>query len=131
MDLSALSRKEIGDLGERLVADFLRRQGYSIEGRNIARRTGEIDVLAKKGGTLHFIEVKTLLCRELPEEGSSRDAYDPSANLHEAKVRRVARTSEWYVAEKGWEGDWQVDGALVWLRSRDGAAKIDHLPQIL
>ena len=61
----------------------------------------------------------------------ARDEYDPSLNLHEAKVRKVARTAEWYVAEKDWEGEWQVDGCLVWLRRHDGIAKVRYLPQIV
>ncbi len=131
MDMSALSRKQVGNMGEDFVADYLRKEGYRIVGRNIARKTGEIDVIASKAETLHFVEVKTILCRELPEEGKTRDEYDPSANLHAYKIKKVARTSEWYVAEKDWEGDWQVDGALVWVRTRDGAFKIEYLPQIL
>ena len=35
------------------------------------------------------------------------------------------------VAEKDWEGDWQVDGCLVWLRKRDGKALVRYLPQIV
>jgi len=46
-------------------------------------------------------------------------------------VRKVARTAEWYVMEKDWEGDWQVDGCLVWLRRRDGMARVRYLPQIV
>jgi hypothetical protein len=37
----------------------------------------------------------------------------------------------WFVANAGWEGDWQVDGMLVWLRGRDGRARMRYLPQIL
>jgi len=57
--------------------------------------------------------------------------YDPSLNLHQAKVRKVARTGEWYVLEKKWEGEWQVDGMLVWLRRRDSVARVSYLPQIV
>ncbi len=131
MNLDGASKKEIGDSGEKEVVRELERHGFKLVGRNIARKTGEIDVLMRKGDTLHFIEVKTLTCEELPDLEAVGDRYDPSANLHEAKIRKVARTAEWIVAEKDWEGEWQVDGALVWLRARDGAAKVLHLPQIV
>lgn len=130
MDLSSASRKDIGALGEKVAAEYLRRQGMKIVGRNVARKTGELDIIARKKDTLHFVEVKSILCREFPADDGA-DRYDPSANLHEAKLRRVARTSEWYVANIDWEGEWQVDGALVWLRERDGRAKVRYLPQIL
>lgn len=125
------SRKDTGNKGEEEVASYLKREGYCVLGRNIARKTGEIDVLARKGDTLHFVEVKTLRCGEFPEEGREEDRFDPSANLHEHKIRKVARTAEWYVAEIDWEGEWQVDGALVWIRERDEAVSIEYLPQIV
>jgi Holliday junction resolvase-like predicted endonuclease len=98
--------------------------------RNVMKKTVEIDLVARKGDTLHFVEVKTIKCREFPTSGP-RDEYDPSINIHEAKVRKVARTGEWYVMENDWEGDWQVDAALVWLRMRDGKARVRYLPQIV
>lgn len=131
MNLARKSRKDIGALGEKVAAEYLKRHGFSIIDRNVSRKTGELDVIAKKGGTLHFVEVKSLLRREFPDQHSSTDDYDPADNLHPQKIRRVARTAEWYVANIEWEGDWQVDGALVWLRERDGLARVEYLPQIL
>ncbi len=131
MDISTKTRKEIGAIGENVAAEYLKRHGFSIRDRNIARKTGELDVVAEKEGTLSFVEVKTILTDEFPDEKESGDDYDPSLNLHEAKIRKVARTGEWYVLETGWEGDWQVDGVLVWLRRRDGRALVRYLPQIV
>ncbi len=131
MDISSKTRKEVGDLGESVAVEYLRRHGFSIRDRNIARKTGELDVIAEKEGTLHFVEVKTILVNEFRDEKDVHDDYDPSLNLHEMKVRKVARTGEWYVLERGWEGEWQVDGCLVWLRRSDGIAKVRYLPQIV
>ncbi len=131
MDVRSLTRGEVGALGERIAEEYLKRHGFRIEGRNIARKTGELDRVATKDGTLYIIEVKTVVCREFPKEEEGSDTYDPSANLHAYKIHKVARTAEWYVAERDWEGDWQVDGVLVWLRERDGMARVQHLPQIL
>jgi putative endonuclease len=131
MDISTMTRKETGALGEKVAAEYLRRHGFLIVDRNIARKTGELDLIAEKQDTLHFVEVKTILTDEFPEEKSTDDEYDPSLNLHDAKIRKVARTGEWYVLEKKWEGEWQVDGCLVWLRRRDGLARVSYLPQIV
>lgn len=125
------SRKETGDRGEGETVTFLKKQGFRIVARNVAKKTGEIDVIAQKGNTLHFVEVKTVSCEEFPEEGREEDRFDPSANLHAYKIKKVARTAEWFVAEKDWEGDWQVDGALVWIRRRDGEVRVEYLPQIV
>jgi Holliday junction resolvase-like predicted endonuclease len=85
--------------------------------------------VAQKGSTIHIVEVKTLLCTEFPNAGT-KDWYDPADNLSIYKLRKVTRTAEWYLAQKGWEGEWQVDGALVWLRARDGVARVRYLPQV-
>lgn len=131
MDISSSTRKKVGALGEKVAAEYLRRHGFSTVDRNVTRKTGELDIIAQRENTLHFVEVKTILTDEFPQEKSTNDDYDPSLNLHEAKIRKVARTGEWYVLEKGWEGEWQVDGILVWLRRRDGMAHVSYLPQIV
>src|SRR3989338_4881146 len=132
MDISSFTRKEVGDLGESVVCEYLKRHGFKIRDRNIAKKTGELDIIAEKENTLHFVEVKTILAEEFPlAECKGEDVYDPSLNLHEAKIRKVARTGEWYVLEKKWEGEWQVDGMLVWLRRRGGMARGWFLPQFI
>ena len=118
-------------MGENVAAEYLKRHGFSIRDRNIARKTGELDIIAEKEDTLYFIEVKTILVDEFRDEKNTSDDYDPSMNLHEIKIRKVARTGEWYVLEHEWEGEWQVDGCLVWLRRSDGMAKVRYLPQIV
>ena len=132
MDISSYTRKEVGTLGENVACEYLRRHEFSIRDRNYVKKTGELDVIAEKENTLHFVEVKTVLAEEFPlAENKGEDVYDPSLNLHEAKVRKVGRTGEWYVLEKKWEGEWQVDGILIWLRRRDGMARVNYLPQIV
>ena len=137
MNISSLTPKGVGALGESVACEYLRRRGLSIRDRNFVRKTGELDIIAEKPAcagrenTLHFVEVKTILVYEFPSEKNTEDDYDPSLNLHEAKVRKVARTGEWYVLEKKWEGEWQVDGVLVWLRRRDGMARVSYLQQIV
>lgn len=126
-----MSRKEVGDYGENVAAAFLKRRGFRVIDRNVRRKTGEIDIIVRKGDTLHFVEVKSVLCKEFPVSAASGRIYDPSSNLHERKIRRVSRTGEWYAANQGWEGHLAVDGVLVWLRERDGVARVSYLPQIL
>ncbi len=130
MDLSSRNRKEIGALGESVAVEYLRRRGMQIIARNVTRKTGELDVIACEEDILHIVEVKTLVINEFPRMENGEDVYDPSVNLHAYKIRKVARTAEWYVLDSGWEGDWQVDGCLVWLRRRDGKAFVRFFPQI-
>lgn len=58
-------RKDIGDWGESLACDFLRRHAFEVVERNFFTTTGEIDIVAIKGGDYYFFEVKTRLDRHL------------------------------------------------------------------
>ena len=52
------SRRDLGDFGERLAAAHLEAKGYRIRERNFRTREGEIDIIAERGGTLVFVEVR-------------------------------------------------------------------------
>ena len=52
-------KKQTGNLGEDIAAEYLQRQGYIIEARNWRTNHFEIDIIASKEQLLHFIEVKT------------------------------------------------------------------------
>ena len=52
-------RRATGVNGEEEAARFLARCGYAILDRNVRTRNGEIDLVAKEGKTLVFVEVKT------------------------------------------------------------------------
>jgi len=55
-----MDNRAYGALGEEAAAAYLVRQGYKIIARNFrAGRMGEIDIIAKDGDTLCFIEVKS------------------------------------------------------------------------
>ena len=53
-----MNRRELGTRYEELAARFLEDKGYHILDRNFRCRTGEIDIIARCGGTLVFAEVK-------------------------------------------------------------------------
>lgn len=53
------NRRALGQLGEDLAAEHLRRLGFVIVDRNVRTRHGEIDAIAFDGRTLAFVEVKT------------------------------------------------------------------------
>ena len=59
-----LGKSELGDLGESLVAGWLRSQGWHLQARQWHCTYGELDLVVSKGpanhcGTLAFVEVKT------------------------------------------------------------------------
>ena len=76
--------KEIGRMGEDLVADFLRSKGYVILRRNYYSRYGEIDIIAESPETLLFVEVKTRRENSLVSPADAVDYY---------KERKIANTA--------------------------------------
>ncbi len=64
----------VGQWGERLAIDFLKKEGFSIVGCNVRQnRHDEIDIIAQKGELLVFVEVKT---RKAEEYGRPAMAVD-------------------------------------------------------
>jgi len=68
-----------GDWAEELACRYLRKQGYLIVARNWRWRGGEVDIIAKDGNTLVFVEVKS---RRSTEHGSPEEAVDARKRVH-------------------------------------------------
>src|SRR6195256_4990930 len=49
----------LGKIGEDLACQELERRGYAIVARRYRRRGGELDIIARDGTTMVFVEVKT------------------------------------------------------------------------
>ena len=81
----ALSRHtELGRAGEHIAARFLKKIGYRILRRNCRSRHGEIDLIARDGDAVVFVEVKTR---------SSRTWGDPETAVTPTKQRRMAHAA--------------------------------------
>ena len=52
-------RKDSGKIAEDLAAEFLQKAGYQIIERNYMYSHSEIDIIAKKGMYLVFVEVRS------------------------------------------------------------------------
>ena len=133
MDISTYTHKDTGNLGERVATEYFRRHGYHVVARNTAFKAGELDIIVKKDSVIHIIEVKTSVCEEFPSISGKNDSseYNPAYNLHKYKIQKVVRTAKWYIASIYWKGEWQIDAVLVWIRRRDGMARVQHIPQIV
>ena len=64
----------LGAAGEERAAAHLRRRGYRIVARNVRAGGVEIDVIARRGGTIVFVEVKTRRGRRLGPPEQAVDA---------------------------------------------------------
>jgi putative endonuclease len=82
------ARQTLGKIGEDLACRELEKRGYAILTRRYRRRIGELDIVARDGRTLVFVEVK------------SRDGLDFGAGgeaVTRVKRRRMASVAEEYL----------------------------------
>jgi putative endonuclease len=84
-------RQRLGKSGEDLAVAELERRGYAILARRYRTRHGEIDVVARDGDTIVFIEVKT---RTSAEFGTAAEAVTPY------KQRRLVSMAGDYVTRQ-------------------------------
>ena len=81
----------MGDRGENLAARYLRNRGYKIIFRNFRTETGEIDIVARDGKTIVFVEVKTR-------------AYDdptPEDQVDAEKQHQITKAGKIYLSRYG------------------------------
>ncbi len=84
-----LSKRQIGNKGEELAVRCLRRNGYKILCRNFSvPRVGELDIVAKDGEYLCFVEVRLR---------SRSDYGTPAETVTPAKQRRIVRAAQCYL----------------------------------
>jgi putative endonuclease len=95
--------KTFGNESETLATRYLEDAGYVIVERNFyARKLGEIDIIAQKDGTLHFIEVK-----------SGRADFDPVYNMTASKIRKVINSAWYYLKSKHLDTSFTIDALII------------------
>ena len=82
-------KSERGRVGEDAVCEYLTERGWNIAARNFRIRGGEIDIVAEKGDTLAFVEVKT---RKFGSLSDGADAID--LNKRKCLIRAADRYIE-------------------------------------
>jgi putative endonuclease len=107
-------RQSFGKSGEELACQELQRRGYAILARGYRSRFGEIDIIAKDGQTIVFVEVKT---RNGDEFGGGAAAVTPW------KQRRIAQMAVDYLSRNKLH-DKACRFDVVTVDIRDGAPEI-------
>jgi putative endonuclease len=135
-------KRRLGDIGENIACEFLKKHGFGIIERNYLRKWGEIDIVARKGGVIRFVEVKTVTHGTL--------GYRPEDNMHPWKLKRLARTIQTYLLHpperlfparttlSGWsragkkqEIDWQLDLITVKMDMNTHRARVELIENIV
>jgi putative endonuclease len=95
-----MSSTSTGRTAEATAAEHLERQGYSILDRNWRTRMCELDLVASKSGTIHFVEVKYR---------ATTAAGDPTDFIGRDKLHRLRRAAITWVQTNDWLGPFQID----------------------
>jgi len=111
--------RDTGQHAEDLAAQALMDKGYTILERNFGNKFGEIDIIARNGDTLVFVEVKAKKGTEYgsPEEMISRGKL--------AKIRHMAM-----VYTEGKSVPCRIDVVAVVLNSDDNLIRLTHYENV-
>jgi len=108
----------LGAEGEARAAAFLRRRGYRIVARNVRAGGVEIDIIARRGALIAFIEVKTRSTLALGPPELAVDARK------EARLLRGA--AAWLHGQRGRAHEVRFD-VVACERDRSGHWHVRHL----
>ena len=92
-----MTTKEIGDIGERAAARFLKKNKYKIKGRNLHFSHNEIDIVAEDKSYIVFVEVKT---RSVDTALIGYISEPPSKAVTKSKQSHLLRAARVYLKEK-------------------------------
>lgn len=112
-----MSRAE-GVWGEAQIANYLRRRRYELLAHSYHCRFGEIDLIARKGGVLCFVEVKTR---------TNLDIALPREYVTPQKQNKLRKTARMYLAEKRLDCPARFDVAEVYAEHGFDEARIEYL----
>jgi putative endonuclease len=84
-------RKDVGTYGECTALEYLAKLGYVIIEKNFRCSSGEIDIIAKDGDYITFIEVKSRYCKLY---GS------PSESVTYNKQLKLYKTAQYYIMKR-------------------------------
>ena len=108
-----------GQSGETIAVDYLRKNGFEILDRNFTTKHGEIDIIAKRNGRIHFIEVKA---RTNDGFGGGRAA------VNAAKRKTIRSVATYYLVKNNL---WERIGAqfdVIEITGANGNFHIEYLP---
>jgi putative endonuclease len=115
--------RQAGDRGEELARRHLKKKGYKLIESNYRCPRGEIDVVAKKGRELVFVEVRA----------KTGDAFGtPEESITAAKISHLIATAHHYRAShENLPEAWRIDVVAIELDEKGGARRIEIIEHAL
>ena|SRR3989344_8809697 len=118
-------RSEFGKKAEQIAGNYLQQKGYEVLQYNYRKKWGEIDIIARKGEVMVFVEVKA----NAKDFGS---AFNPEVRVDQWKMNRIIKTATLYLAYelKKLDGEWRIDIISVTFTEDGKRANIKHFKNV-
>lgn len=118
----------IGARGEKAALNYLKGLKYTILETNFCnksgRRIGEIDIIAKDGEEIVFIEVKT-------RNNIANDIILPEENITKSKLYKLNKVASYYISSKKLhKNPYRFDAITILADQTNSTAKLRHLKNI-
>ena len=114
--------KHLGQQGETIAVKYLVDKKYKILDRNYRNSIGEIDIIAKKHGTIVFVEVKT-------RDSIHANYFLPEQSITPQKQAKLRKLGEMYINERKYNDkqEWQIDIISISIDKSTKKARINHI----
>lgn len=123
MKFNFLNCLDIGKYGERLAVKHLEEKRFLVKTKNYLRPYGEIDIVAKKGRKLFFIEVKTTKI----DYNDSRENFSILNKVDNKKLSNLEKTISSYLRENNLlNSDWRFGIITIFLTKDNKLLKIEE-----
>ena len=113
---------QTGKLGEAIAEEYLQKKGYKILEQNYRTKYAEIDLIARQGKELVFVEVRT-------KRGELFGT--PEESLNKRKLRKLWLNARSYAARKGWQGAYRIDAVCIVLKPDNSVERLEHYENII
>ncbi len=112
-----MNRQEVGKLGEKLAQKFLKKKGYHIRETNFYCPRGEIDIIARRGDYLVFIEVRTK---------SNLDFGTPEESITQSKKEKLIASALTYInTHQNLPSLWRIDVVAIEVNDKGKTERIE------
>ena len=114
-------KKDFGNTGEKMAAEYLKKQGYIILEKNFYCKQGEIDIIAKDKNEIVFVEVKS----------RSDIGYGcPSEAVNKEKIRHLYKTAKYFLYKNKILNNFtRFD--VIEILIKNGRFNINHIKKII
>lgn len=117
-----MDTKELGNLGERIACEYLVKKGFKVLGKNYRITFGEIDIIAKNKGIIHFVEVKAI--------AGDGGGFFPEEHVNYRKQRKLRQMAQIYLEKNDYKQDtaYQIDIIGIIANQETRNAKLHYFP---